>query len=100
VEKLTPSQIRKSITPDALISFVDGWPYTSPARPRTRERTSALQSHYSPSHAVAFANKNPTSTAHLAQAPSRAREPLSDTIEETSGTATLPCLLSGYRIVA
>ena len=26
-EKLTPSQIRKSITPDALISFVDGKPY-------------------------------------------------------------------------
>ena len=27
VEKLTPSQIRKSITPDALISFLDGKPY-------------------------------------------------------------------------
>src|SRR3954469_19136202 len=27
VEKATPSQIRKSITPDALISFVDGKPY-------------------------------------------------------------------------
>lgn len=27
VEKLTPAQIRKSITPDALISFVDGRPY-------------------------------------------------------------------------
>ena len=27
VEKLTPSQIRKSITPDALISFIDGKPY-------------------------------------------------------------------------
>ena len=27
VEKPTPSQIRKSITPDALISFVDGKPY-------------------------------------------------------------------------
>ncbi len=27
VEKLTPSQIRKSITPDALISFEDGKPY-------------------------------------------------------------------------
>ncbi|MGE8131128.1 MucR family transcriptional regulator [Methylobacterium sp. NPDC080182] len=26
-EKATPSQIRKSITPDALISFVDGKPY-------------------------------------------------------------------------
>ena len=26
-EKLTPAQIRKSITPDALISFVDGKPY-------------------------------------------------------------------------
>jgi predicted transcriptional regulator len=25
--KLTPAQIRKSITPDALISFVDGKPY-------------------------------------------------------------------------
>src|SRR6195952_70081 len=27
VEKATPSQIRKSITPDALISFIDGKPY-------------------------------------------------------------------------
>ena len=27
VEKATPSQIRKSITPDALISFLDGKPY-------------------------------------------------------------------------
>lgn len=27
VEKLTPSQIRKSVTPDALISFLDGKPY-------------------------------------------------------------------------
>ncbi|AWN42644.1 MucR family transcriptional regulator [Methylobacterium durans] len=27
VEKPTPSQIKKSITPDALISFVDGRPY-------------------------------------------------------------------------
>jgi predicted transcriptional regulator len=26
-EKLTPAQIRKSITPDALISFLDGKPY-------------------------------------------------------------------------
>lgn len=27
VEKLTPAQIRKSITPDALVSFIDGKPY-------------------------------------------------------------------------
>nr|WP_132255488.1 MucR family transcriptional regulator [Methylobacterium segetis] len=27
VEKVTPSQIRKSITPDALVSFIDGKPY-------------------------------------------------------------------------
>jgi predicted transcriptional regulator len=27
VEKATPSQIRKSITPDALFSFIDGKPY-------------------------------------------------------------------------
>jgi predicted transcriptional regulator len=27
VEKLTPAQIRKSISPDALISFIDGKPY-------------------------------------------------------------------------
>jgi predicted transcriptional regulator len=27
VEKLTPAQIRKSIRPDALISFIDGKPY-------------------------------------------------------------------------
>jgi predicted transcriptional regulator len=26
-EKATPAQIRKSITPDALISFIDGKPY-------------------------------------------------------------------------
>ncbi|MCJ2064354.1 MucR family transcriptional regulator [Methylobacterium sp. J-088] len=26
-QKLTPAQIRKSITPDALISFIDGKPY-------------------------------------------------------------------------
>ncbi|MER2263591.1 MucR family transcriptional regulator, partial [Methylobacterium oxalidis] len=27
VEKPTPAQVRKSITPDALISFIDGKPY-------------------------------------------------------------------------
>ncbi|WP_336490182.1 MucR family transcriptional regulator [Methylobacterium nigriterrae] len=27
VEKATPSQVRKSVTPDALISFIDGKPY-------------------------------------------------------------------------
>jgi predicted transcriptional regulator len=27
VEKLTPAQIRKSVTPDAIISFIDGKPY-------------------------------------------------------------------------
>ena len=27
VDKLTPSQIRKSVTPEALISFIDGKPY-------------------------------------------------------------------------
>src|SRR4051812_49942083 len=27
IEKPTPAQVRKSITPDALISFVDGKPY-------------------------------------------------------------------------
>ncbi|WP_336492485.1 MucR family transcriptional regulator [Methylobacterium nigriterrae] len=27
VEKATPAQIRKSITPDAIISFIDGKPY-------------------------------------------------------------------------
>nr|WP_276082370.1 MucR family transcriptional regulator [Methylobacterium sp. GC_Met_2] len=26
-EKLTPAQIRKSVTPDAIISFIDGKPY-------------------------------------------------------------------------
>ena len=26
-EKLTPSQIRKSVTPDAIVSFIDGKPY-------------------------------------------------------------------------
>ncbi|TXN23993.1 MucR family transcriptional regulator [Methylobacterium sp. WL9] len=32
IEKPTPAQIRKSITPDALISFVDGKPYKSMKR--------------------------------------------------------------------
>ncbi|WP_336490516.1 MucR family transcriptional regulator [Methylobacterium nigriterrae] len=27
VEKATPAQVRKSVTPDALISFIDGKPY-------------------------------------------------------------------------
>ncbi|WP_284247322.1 MucR family transcriptional regulator, partial [Methylobacterium haplocladii] len=27
LEKATPSQIKKSVTPDALISFIDGKPY-------------------------------------------------------------------------
>jgi predicted transcriptional regulator len=27
VEKLTPAQIRKSVTPDAIVSFIDGKPY-------------------------------------------------------------------------
>ncbi|MER2264859.1 MucR family transcriptional regulator [Methylobacterium oxalidis] len=27
VEKLTPAQIKKSVTPDAIISFIDGKPY-------------------------------------------------------------------------
>ena len=36
VEKPTPAQIRKSITPDALISFVDGKPYKTLKRHLTR----------------------------------------------------------------
>lgn len=32
IEKLTPAQIRKSITPDALISFEDGKPYKTMKR--------------------------------------------------------------------
>ena len=35
-EKLTPAQIRKSITPDALISFIDGKPYKTLKRHLTR----------------------------------------------------------------
>lgn len=40
VEKATPSQIRKSITPDALISFIDGKPYKSLKRHLTSNGTS------------------------------------------------------------
>ncbi|MER2263730.1 MucR family transcriptional regulator [Methylobacterium oxalidis] len=36
VEKPTPSQIRKSITPDALISFIDGKPYKALKRHLTQ----------------------------------------------------------------
>ena len=36
VEKPTPSQIRKSITPDALISFIDGKPYKTLKRHLTK----------------------------------------------------------------
>ncbi|MCJ2022149.1 MucR family transcriptional regulator [Methylobacterium sp. E-065] len=35
-ESLTPAQIRKSITPDALISFIDGRPYKTLKRHLTR----------------------------------------------------------------
>ncbi|AWN43194.1 MucR family transcriptional regulator [Methylobacterium durans] len=37
VEKATPSQIRKSITPDALISFIDGKPYKTLKRHLTTQ---------------------------------------------------------------
>jgi predicted transcriptional regulator len=36
VEKLTPGQIRKSITPGALISFIDGKPYKTLKRHLTK----------------------------------------------------------------
>src|SRR4051812_48296615 len=36
IEKATPSQIRKSITPDALISFIDGKPYKTLKRHLTK----------------------------------------------------------------
>jgi predicted transcriptional regulator len=36
VEKPTPAQIRKSVTPDALISFVDGKPYKTLKRHLTK----------------------------------------------------------------
>jgi predicted transcriptional regulator len=35
-EKLTPAQIRKSVTPDALISFIDGKPYKTLKRHLSR----------------------------------------------------------------
>ncbi|WCS27812.1 MucR family transcriptional regulator [Methylobacterium sp. NMS14P] len=35
-ESLTPAQIRKSITPDALISFIDGKPYKTLKRHLTK----------------------------------------------------------------
>ena len=36
VEKPTPAQVRKSITPDALISFIDGKPYKTLKRHLTK----------------------------------------------------------------
>lgn len=36
VEKLTPAQVRKSITHDALISFIDGKPYKTSKRHLTK----------------------------------------------------------------
>ena len=36
IEKPTPAQVRKSITPDALISFIDGKPYKTLKRHLTR----------------------------------------------------------------
>jgi predicted transcriptional regulator len=38
--KVTPAQIRKSVTPDALISFIDGKPYKSLKRHLTSNGTS------------------------------------------------------------
>ncbi|MGE7418648.1 MucR family transcriptional regulator [Methylobacterium tarhaniae] len=38
--KVTPAQIRKSVTPDALISFIDGKPYKSLKRHLTSNSTS------------------------------------------------------------
>ena len=35
-EKLTPAQIRKSVTPEALISFIDGKPYKTLKRHLTK----------------------------------------------------------------
>ena len=35
-ERLTPAQVRKSITPDALISFLDGKPYKTLKRHLTK----------------------------------------------------------------
>lgn len=35
-EKMTPAQIRRSITPDALISFIDGKPYKTLKRHLTK----------------------------------------------------------------
>lgn len=40
VHKVTPAQIRKSITPDAIISFIDGRPYKSLKRHLTSNGTS------------------------------------------------------------
>lgn len=36
VEKVTPAQVRKSVTPDALISFIDGKPYKTLKRHLTK----------------------------------------------------------------
>ena len=65
--KLTPAQIRKSITPDALISFIDGKPYKTLKRHLTgngltieeyRERY-GLPRHY-PSVAASYSESRST----------------------------------------
>ena len=64
IEKATPAQIRKSITPDALISFVDGSPYKTLKRhlathgldPHSYRRRYGLPSDY-PMVAASYASK-------------------------------------------
>jgi predicted transcriptional regulator len=43
IEKPTPAQIRKSITPDALISFIDGKPYKTLKRHLSRNGMTVQQ---------------------------------------------------------
>ncbi|EEF21865.1 Transcriptional regulatory protein ros, putative [Ricinus communis] len=43
VAKVTPAQIRKSITPDALISFIDGKPYKTLKRHLTTHGTTIAE---------------------------------------------------------
>ena len=42
IEKATPAQIRKSVTPDALISFIDGKPYKMLKRHLTRHNLNPI----------------------------------------------------------
>ncbi|GJE19429.1 MucR family transcriptional regulator [Methylobacterium marchantiae] len=72
VEKLTPAQIKKSITPDALISFEDGKPYKTLKRhltirdltPETYRAKHGLPADY-PMTAAGYSAKRSALALHL-----------------------------------